>query len=354
MRAGTFCFAMLVAGVVAAGCSSASATPYNYNGTYGAAATAASAPMASSAEGAPFVSAGGTAAPTSAAAAPGDASAIENQIVKTGTIQVQVASIDDAVARATDQIHAMGGWLAASDRAMDSTSQMGSVTYRIPVDQFENALAAMRKFGTKVLYEHTESTPVGGKIVDLKAQIANLQASETAIQSIMSKATTITDVLTVQQRLSDVQGQIEELSGQMTGLTDQASYSTLTVQFVVPYTAPTASPSPTVSPSPTPVPWSAADQAGQATGSLREVGQAGATALIWVVILFLPILVVSILVIVLLAFAGRRLDVYRRRWLPFTVAQPAPGYWSQPQPQPYAGQPVQNPPATTPVEPPKP
>jgi hypothetical protein len=356
MRAGTFCFAMLVAGLVAAGCSSASATPYDYGAGNDVvpAASQAAMPLGGAAGGG-LIPAGPTsaAAATAAAgaAAPGNASAIENQIVKTGTIQVQVASIDDAISRATDQIHAMGGWLAGSDRAVDSTSQMGSVTYRIPVDQFENALAAMRKFGTKVLYEHTESTPVGGKIVDLKAQIANLQASETAIQSIMGKATTITDVLTVQQRLSDVQGQIEELSGQLTGLTDQAAYSTLTVQFVVPYTAPSASPSATVSPSPTPIPWSAGDQAGQATGSLREVGQAGATALIWVVILFLPIVIVSILVILLLALAARQLDVYRRRLLPFTVAQPTPGNWPA---QPYAGQVAPKPTATTPVEPPKP
>jgi hypothetical protein len=363
MRAGKFCFAMLVAGVVAAGCSSASTIPPGYNGAdYQApAASQAALPAAGGVSGGELIPAGPTAAATDAAAAPGsaggagNASVIEDQIIKTGTIKVQVASIDDAIARATDQIHALGGWLAGSDRAVDSTSQMGSVTYRIPVAQFENALAAMRKFGTQVLYEHTDSTQVGGKIVDLKAQIINLQASEKAIQGVMNKATTITDILTVQQRLSDVQGQIEELSGQLNGITDQAAYSTLTVQFVIPYTAPTASPSPSPSPSPTPsptpIPWSAADQAGQAGGSLRDVGETGATALIWIVILFLPIAIVSILAFLLLVWAARWLDAYRRRLLPFTNAVPAANAWGQR--PPYSGQ-VQNPPASGPVEPPKP
>jgi hypothetical protein len=65
----------------------------------------------------------------------------------------------------------------------------------------------------------------------------------------MDKATTIGDILAVQQRLTDVQGQIEELSGQLAGLTDQAAYSTLTVIFVVPVPA---TPSPSLSPTPTP------------------------------------------------------------------------------------------------------
>jgi hypothetical protein len=202
---------------------------------------------------------------------------------------------------------------------------VASVTYRIPVARFEDALAAMRTLGTKVLSEHTDSTAVGGQIVDLQARIDNLRASEKAIQAIMSKANTIGDVLTVQQRLADVQGQIEELSGQLTGLTDQAAYSTLTVVFVVPVVAtPSASPTPTPTPTPTatPLPWNAGDQAGQAAGTLGEVGKGGATVIIWVAILILPIALVLILLLVLLALLFRALDQIRRHVLPYTVAQP--------------------------------
>jgi hypothetical protein len=216
---------------------------------------------------------------------------------------------------------------------------MASVTFRIPVNQFETALAAMRKLGTKVLGEHTESTPVGGQIIDLQARIANLRASERAIQAIMAKATTIGDVLTVQQRLAEVQGQIEELSGQLAGLTDQSAYSTLTVDFVVPWTPGSPSPTPSPSPSPTEIPWSAGDQAGQAAGVLGDVGKGAATLIIWAVILLVPVALVTVLLLALLGFLGRRIDPYRKRLLPFTVSQP--GSYRQP-PMPYG---VQYPPA---------
>jgi hypothetical protein len=283
------------------------------------------------------VPAGPTSAPgeaNSTAAAPAplpNATSPENQIVKVGTISIQVTALDDAVTRATDQIHVLGGWMAGSDRTSTIAQDAASVTYRIPADKFEDALAVMRKLGVKILGEHTESTPVGGQIVDLQARIANLRASEKALQAIMDKATTIADILAVQQRLTDVQGQIEELSGQLAGLTDQATYSTLTVIFVVPIPAtPSPSFSPTPSPSPTasPIAWSAGDQAGQAAGALGEVGKATATALIWIAILVVPIAVVGIVLLGLLGFAGRVLDPYRKRLLPFTVAQPVS--WSSP------------------------
>jgi hypothetical protein len=260
-----------------------------------------------------------------------NAASPESQIVKIGTISIQVVGLDDSITRATDQIHVLGGWMAGSDRTSTIAQETASVTYRVPAEKFEDALAVMRKLGVKILGEHTESTPVGGQIVDLQARIANLKASEKALQAIMDKATTIADILAVQQRLTDVQGQIEELSGQLAGLTDQATYSTLTVIFVVPIPAtpsPSLSPTPTPSPTATPAPWSAGAQAGQAAGALGEVGMASATVLIWLAILIVPISLVGLFLLILLGFAGRILDPYRKRLLPFTVAQPVA--WTAP------------------------
>ena len=323
MRTMRFCLVLLVAGALAVACSASSATPYGYNSanqkpaaSYGAAVPAADATNA------PGSQSGGATASGAAPGASSNAAAPESQIVKTGTIRVQVTALDDSITQATNQIHALGGRLAGSDRVTSTNADQGSVTYRVPVDQFENALAAMRKFGSKVLFEHTDSTPVGGQIVDLQARLANLRATEKAVQAIMVKAATIGDVLTVQQRLTDVQGQIEELSGQLAGLTDQAAYSTLTVEFVVPYAPPSYTPDPSASPSPTPIPWSAGDQAGQAAGALGQVGETTATALIWVVVLIVPVTLAFVLLLALLGFAGRKLDPYRRRLLPFTVTRP--------------------------------
>jgi hypothetical protein len=345
MRVRWFCLVLLVAGTLAAACSSSSSAAtsalYAQNGKD--APTMAPVMPASSAGGfgdvanatvAPGPESGVPIPSGAAPAATPNAAQPENQVIKTGTISIQVAAVDDSIAQATDQMHALGGWLAGSDRTTRTASDMASVTYRIPVNRFEDALAAMRKLGVKILSEHTESTPVGGQIVDLQSRIANLRASEKAIQVIMAKANTIGDVLTVQQRLAEVQGQIEQLSGQLAGLTDQSAYSTLTVVLVVPI-LPTPSPSPTPTNSPEPtataIPWNAGTQAGQAADALGEVGKALATVLIWVAILVVPITLAFILMLALLGFAGRKLDPYRKRLLPFTVAKPVT--YQQPSPQ---------------------
>jgi len=354
MQAKRFWFATFAAGfvVAAAACSSASSSPganYPYqdgypgngaaNATYAPAfAGNATAGATSGSQSKAGDAQASGALPTSAVGAP----VAESQIVKIGSISVQVTAIDESVVRATDEIHVLGGWLAGSDRSVSSAQDTASVTYRVPVAKFEDALAAMRKLGVKVLSEHTQSTPVGGQMVDLQARIDNLKASEKAIQAIMAQAKTIDEILTVQQRLTDIQGQIEQLTGQLNGLADTAVYSTLTVVLVVPIIA---TPTPTVSPSPSPspsatatfIPWSAGDQAGQAAGTLGEVGKGTATVLIWFVIVVLPIVAGFILLLALLGLLARFLDPYRRRLLPATVAKPVTWTPGMPAYGPYAG-----------------
>jgi hypothetical protein len=346
--------ALILVALAAIGCSSSSALPTPPNPGYplpGAAATPAGLPDKGFAGATPAPTpvsetdtTGGITLQTGAPGAP----APEDRIIKTGSITIEVADIDISVALATDQMHGLGGWMAGSDRTSSSGSgSVASVTYRVPVDRFEDAVGLMRKLGKKIIAEHSDSQSVGGQIVDLQARIDNLKASEKAVQAIMDKATTIADVLTVQQRLSDVQGQIEQLTAQLAGLTDKSAYSTLTVIFEVP--APGASPTPTPQPSATPGPWSAGEQFNQAAAELGGVGQNAATAAIWVIVLILPVTLALVLLLLALTLIAKILDPIRRRWLPFTVAQPVqhrqPGWGS-----PYsAGAPLPPSPATWPA-----
>ena len=330
--------ALGLSAIAVAACSSSASTPgstYGYSYDKGAAAASNSSaagnyqvanPSAAASAPSEAGQSAGPTTPTNGIGAP------EDRVVKTGSINIEVASIDESMVRATDQIHALGGWLAGSDRTTSTASGLASVTYRVPVARFEDALAAMRKLGTKVLGEHSDSASVGSQIVDLQARINNLKASETAIQAIMVKATAIADVLTVQQRLADVQGQIEELTAQVQGLSDQSAYSTLTVILEVP--AVDSSPSPSPSPSASAVAWSAGEQFNQAAGTLSGVGRDAATVAIWCLVVVLPLTLALILLIALFGLAVRLLDPLRRRWLPFGAAQlePAgqPGGYRQP------------------------
>ena len=217
-------------------------------------------------------------------------------IIKTGSLDLQVAAIDDALAAASSKIGALGGYASGSQRSGDGEAASAQVTYRIPAARWDEALVAMRAIGVKVLGEQSQTQDVTGQVVDLGARITNLQATESALQAIMAKAQKISDVLAVQAQLTDVRGQIEQATAERKHLQEQAAFSTLTVNYslkevAVETTAKQFDPNAEVD---------------QASASLVGVLQGLATAGIWFGIVWLPILLALSIVGAIVVFIARR------------------------------------------------
>ena len=69
----------------------------------------------------------------------------------------------------------------------------------------------------------TKATDVTGQYVDLQARLDALEATRQQYLSILAKATSIGDILSVQEELDSVQTQIEQLQGQLQLLSSQTA-----------------------------------------------------------------------------------------------------------------------------------
>jgi hypothetical protein len=226
----------------------------------------------------------------------------EAKIVRTGTMSLQVTDLEGAVARGRDAIRAAGGYVSASRQANDGERSVAVITYRIPSDRWDESLDAIRKLASKVIDEETGSVEVTNQLIDLEARIANLRASEKALQAIFEKATKIPDILEVQNQLTTIRGQIEQLDAQRAHLSDQASYGTMQVTYGLEVHAVTEAAKG----------WNAGDEVDRATASLVDVLQALTSAGIWFAIVWLPILLFIGLVVAIGAFVLRRAGVIRK------------------------------------------
>jgi uncharacterized protein DUF4349 len=295
---------LLMAIVALAACGSASsgqvlstvgnAVPYDEGAGSGARAAATGAP-------APAASAAPAAEPNDIGNLVDDA-----KIVRTGSIELQVKDVPKAVQVARDGIRAMGGYIGASQTGTLGDDPVATITYRIPVDRWEDALDLLRGLAgqtTKVLSEQTQAVEVTGAVVDLEARIRNLRASETALQDIAAKATRVSDVLEVQAQLTNVRGEIEQLNGQLKELTDRAAFATLTANFGTPVVAVEVAAKG----------WEPAKVVDEATASLVNILQALTTAGIWFVIVWVPILAVLGVIGLIVGLILRRLGLIGRQ-----------------------------------------
>jgi Domain of unknown function (DUF4349) len=298
-RARPLVLAAAATAVVLAACGSAASAPDA--GRFG--------PSSGGATAAPAPASGGSAdGGGQASAAPGqqDTSPDVNLIIRMGSMTVEVPSIDPALLRARTAIAGLGGYISASDQSTDGDRIIASVTYRFPSAKWEDAQTAIREIATKVVSAKTGSSEVTGQVLDIGARIANLRATEQALQAIMAKATRIPDILEVQNQLTGVQGQIEQLSTQEAHLRDQASLATLTVLFQTPAVAVVQEVSKG---------WDFGAELDKAAAQLLSVGQVMATAGVWLVVVGLPVFGGTILFLLILLTVGRWLLRRMAPWL---------------------------------------
>ncbi len=238
------------------------------------------------------------------------------KIIRTGTMSLEVSDMASALRAARDGIVGLGGYVGASTTSNEADRPSAEITYRIPGEKWEQALDILRGLNgltTKVVTEHTEAVEVTGQVIDLEANIANLRASETALQGIAEKATKISDVLEVQAQLTATRGQIEQLTAQLKDLNDRSAFASLAVQFNVPIVAVEAAAKG----------WEPATVVDEAAARMVSVLQSVATAGIWFVIVWLPILLVFGALTLVGVWIARRVGVGRRA--PGDVPPTTPG-----------------------------
>ena len=285
---------LMIIGLVVVGCGGASSAGPRLD-TTGSGVDGGPVPAASAG---PAVGAAGSPGGNGNQEVRYDAARPDLLIIKTGTMDLQVKDVPAAAAAAANAITGLGGYISASQQSGDGDGLTASVTYRIPAPQWDKALATLRSLSIKVVNEATQTQDVTGQVVDLTARITNLQATERALQGIMTKATKITDILDVQAELTKVRGDIEQATAEKQHLQEQASFSTLTVGFGLKPVAAVVISQQKFDPK---------DQVDQATASLVDILQGLTTAGIWFAIVWLPIL------LVLGLFAGIAWVLLRRR-----------------------------------------
>ncbi len=160
--------------------------------------------------------------------------ALGDRIVRDGTMRVRVedSGFDAAFNRLVGLADRFGGTVLASDATTgDDGSTSGTVTVRVPAQDFDDLLVAAGGIG-EVERRSMTSEDVSGEFVDLEARLRHNRAQERFYLSLLDRADSVEDAIAVQQRVDAIQEMIEQLEGRLRFLDGRTSFSRLTVELV--------------------------------------------------------------------------------------------------------------------------
>ncbi|MFF3014121.1 DUF4349 domain-containing protein [Streptomyces sp. NPDC057939] len=168
----------------------------------------------------------------SAAATPGAPQAptvIRPHVIRTGTLGIETAEPQKALAAARTAAEGAGGYVGNESTQRAGDGRMTStLTLRVPGERFDSVIGALEG-GGKLLNRKVEAQDVTEKVADIDSRVKSQQASVARVREMMERATALGDVVMLEGELSRRQSDLESLLAQQTALKDRTSLATITL-----------------------------------------------------------------------------------------------------------------------------
>jgi len=211
-------------------------------------------------------------------------------ILKNASLSLTVESPAKTVAQIAQLAASSNGWVVASNviaPGPGNGAATATISIRVPADKLTAIVDQIKVGVVSVDNENISGEDVTQKYVDLNSQLTNLQNTAAQLQKVMSSATNVKDILSVQDQLTTTQGQIEQIKGQVQYFSQAAAYSLISVALVQKQAI--------VSATPTPVAplglanWQPGQTVYDAANALVLLAQSMVTLVIWLIILGIPV-----------------------------------------------------------------
>jgi hypothetical protein len=159
-------------------------------------------------------------------------------IVYTASIEVRAANVTAIARQITGIVESAGGYISAetagSDRPAASGQTIG-LTLKIPVPSYAAVLAQLSSPALgKQLSMHQQATDVTQEVANVGSLVTSEQDAIAALDSLLQRAASVSDLLQVQQQISADESTLNSLQAQQRALNDETSYATVSMTLVAP------------------------------------------------------------------------------------------------------------------------
>lgn len=166
-------------------------------------------------------------------------SVIDRKITRTANLEVSVDNVLESVQKVEDIAVIAGGFVSNSSLAVTSSEEdngieTATVKIRVPAEAYTDVLGQLRGIAKEVRSQSEDTQEVTEEYTDLQSRIRNLEATEGRYLDLLSRATTISDILSLEDRLTSVRGQIEQAQGRINVLDDLTDFATISIRLVLP------------------------------------------------------------------------------------------------------------------------
>ena len=160
-----------------------------------------------------------------------DIGATDRKVITESYFSVVVKNIRDSISNITSQVESLGGFVVNTSASYPEENATGYLSVRVPAEKRENFFAFVRDTGIRVVSENISGRDVTDQYTDYQARLQTLEKTKAKFEAMMDQATTVDEILKVQQSIIQIQNQIDSITGQLKYLENTSSSSLVTINL---------------------------------------------------------------------------------------------------------------------------
>ncbi|MDB5147565.1 MAG: hypothetical protein JWQ57_1585 [Mucilaginibacter sp.] len=155
------------------------------------------------------------------------------KIIKEGDIRFETGNPKAARQNIVSSLKKLGGYLAEENETNggETNQKEYSLKIRVPSKNFDAFLNNLTSSTDHIDSKNIHTRDVTTQFIDVRAQISNNKQLEQRYLQLAAKATKMSDLLAIEDKLADIRTTIDSAQGQLNYLSSQVSYSSLDISF---------------------------------------------------------------------------------------------------------------------------
>ncbi|WP_417043006.1 DUF4349 domain-containing protein [Dysosmobacter sp.] len=161
----------------------------------------------------------------------GEDQLLDAKMIYTATMDVETTAFDVAAAGLRQMVEDMGGYFEqASVYNYGDGYRSGNYVIRVPSDQFQNLLTQVGEL-CHVVRKEESSDNISTQYYDTESRLVTQQTKLERLQTLLSQAETMEDIITIESAISDTELAIEQLTGTLRQYDSLVDFSTVTISL---------------------------------------------------------------------------------------------------------------------------
>ncbi len=163
--------------------------------------------------------------------APQESSEKRSKIIKRGNLQFEVDGLDEAKSRVDQLVHQYSAYYENEHYNSYGNRNSYSLVIRIPHVVFDSLIYTLESDLGRLVSKNISAQDVTEEYLDLEIRLENKLAYLEQYQQILRKATSIKEILEVQEKIRRIEEEIESKKARMKYLDDKVKYSTISLEI---------------------------------------------------------------------------------------------------------------------------